>query len=148
MWKHYIWSCKSINLLSNLILLCWTNSCTNIYIYIYIFCRTSDTISKNRFLWTCVIRVSSWPRNKIDTPISTTAHVSKKSAIFYYREKLEFLFCMPTPEIYEKKWPSKSSFLTISLHECPVLTSPIDPAWSIDPPMLILTCFWFVKSRF
>ena len=60
----------------------------------------------------------------------------------------ELLFCMPTPEICENFWPSKSSFLTISLHKCPLLTSGIDPAWSIDPPMLILTCFWFVKSRF
>ena len=55
---------------------------------------------------------------------------------------------MPTPEIYEKNWPSKSSFLTISLHKCPLLTSPIDPAWSIHPPMLVLYFFWLFKNRF
>ena len=62
------------------------------------------------------------------------------------REIWELLFCMPTPEIYEKNWPSKSSFFKISLHKCPLLTSGIDPAWSKYPPGSILEFFWLFKK--
>ena len=58
----------------------------------------------------------------------------------------ELLFCMPTPEIYEKFWPSKSSFLNFSLHECPLLTSGIDPAWKMMQNGSGIFRFWLFKK--